>query len=70
PPLLRVAGGKITGVQVDSRTSLDADSAVLAAGAGTPALLRQVGIELPAQTNTALLVTARASVAAPKAVLR
>ncbi|CAB3689192.1 D-amino acid dehydrogenase small subunit [Achromobacter sp. 2789STDY5608633] len=70
PPLLRVAGGKITGVQVDGRTSLDADSAVLAAGAGTPALLRQVGIELPVQTNTALLVTARASVAVPKAVLR
>lgn len=69
-PTLRVAGAKITGVQVDARTFLDADAVVLAAGAGTPDLLRQVGVNLPAQTNTALLVTARSSAAAPKAVLR
>ena len=69
-PGLRVAGGRITGVQVDSRTFLDADAVVLAAGAGTPDLLSQVGVTLPAQTNTALLVTARSSAIGPKAVLR
>lgn len=69
-PHLRVAGGKVTGVQIDARTFIDADAVLVAAGAGTPDVLRQVGVELPVQTNTALLVTARSSTAAPRSVLR
>ncbi|WMD22198.1 FAD-binding oxidoreductase [Achromobacter seleniivolatilans] len=69
-PRLQAAGGKITGLVIDDGGTIHADAVVLAVGAGTPEVLRQVGFELPAQTNNALLVTARRRGVAPKSVLR
>jgi len=55
---LTMQGDRIVGADVDSQ-AIEADEVVLAAGAGTPALATQAGVNLPMSAEPGLLVLSR-----------
>ena len=56
---VRVHAGSITGVITEDRELVRVDTAVLATGAATPAMLADLGITIPDATPISLLLTSR-----------
>jgi glycine/D-amino acid oxidase-like deaminating enzyme len=53
---VRVEGGRAVGVVTESGKRIGGDAVVVACGAGTPAVLTQVGIDVPTRSPLAMLV--------------